>query len=75
MRNPKHRPTLFGIARPHRDHAARFAVQPGFLAQLAESGLIGRGTHQSLLAQGGFYHHLYTSQFKGRAQPAALQAV
>ena len=70
----KHRPTLFGHARPHRDDAARFTIQPGFLAQLAESGLIERGTHESLLAQGGFYHHLYRSQFKGRAQPPALQA-
>ena len=28
--------------------------------------IIERGTHDELLAQGGFYHHLYTSQFKGK---------
>jgi ATP-binding cassette subfamily B protein len=30
--------------------------------------IIERGTHEELLAQGGFYHNLYVSQFKGRAQ-------
>ncbi len=29
--------------------------------------IIERGTHESLLAQKGFYHHLYMSQFKGEA--------
>jgi ATP-binding cassette subfamily B multidrug efflux pump len=33
--------------------------------------IIERGTHQSLLSQRGFYHHLYMSQFKGQAQPLA----
>ena len=28
--------------------------------------IIERGTHQELLAQQGFYHHLYVSQFKGQ---------
>jgi ATP-binding cassette subfamily B multidrug efflux pump len=28
--------------------------------------LIERGTHDELLAQRGFYHHLYMSQFKGK---------
>ncbi len=28
--------------------------------------IIERGTHESLLAQKGFYHHLYLSQFKGQ---------
>ena len=28
--------------------------------------IIERGTHDELLAQGGFYHHLYMSQFKGK---------
>ncbi|MCS7061313.1 MAG: ABC transporter ATP-binding protein [Anaerolineae bacterium] len=28
--------------------------------------VIERGTHQALLAQRGFYHHLYYSQFKGQ---------
>ena len=29
--------------------------------------IIERGTHDQLLAQGGFYHNLYMSQFKGKA--------
>ncbi|MBE9506797.1 MAG: ABC transporter ATP-binding protein, partial [Chloroflexi bacterium] len=29
--------------------------------------IIERGTHEELLAQGGFYHNLYVSQFKGKA--------
>ncbi len=29
--------------------------------------IIERGTHQSLLDQRGFYHHLYVSQFKGQS--------
>ncbi len=33
--------------------------------------VIERGTHDSLLAQGGFYHQLYWSQFKGRVEPVA----
>jgi ATP-binding cassette subfamily B protein len=32
--------------------------------------IIERGTHESLLALGGFYHHLYHSQFKGQLQTA-----
>jgi ATP-binding cassette subfamily B protein len=28
--------------------------------------IIERGTHQELLDQGGFYHNLYVSQFKGQ---------
>ena len=42
---------------------------------------IERGTHQELLAQQGFYHHLYTSQFRangrsnGRAHGVAAPAV
>ena len=34
--------------------------------------IIERGTHGSLLAQKGFYHHLYISQFKGQTQPEGL---
>ncbi len=34
--------------------------------------IIERGTHKSLLAQKGFYHHLYVSQFKGQARPVTL---
>jgi ATP-binding cassette subfamily B protein len=33
--------------------------------------IIERGTHDSLLEQGGFYHHLYHSQFKGQMQMLA----
>ena len=29
--------------------------------------IVEQGTHQQLLAQRGFYHHLYISQFKGQA--------
>ncbi|HRE29298.1 MAG TPA: ATP-binding cassette domain-containing protein, partial [Anaerolineales bacterium] len=28
--------------------------------------IVERGTHDGLLEQGGFYHRLYTSQFKGQ---------
>jgi ATP-binding cassette subfamily B protein len=34
--------------------------------------IIERGTHQDLLAKGGFYHDLYMSQFKGNAVPDML---
>jgi ATP-binding cassette subfamily B protein len=30
--------------------------------------IVERGTHQALLAEGGFYHNLYMSQFKGQQQ-------
>ena len=30
--------------------------------------IVERGTHQDLLAKGGFYHNLYMSQFKGQQQ-------
>ena len=33
---------------------------------LHEGRIIERGTHDQLLAQRGFYHHLYMSQFKGK---------
>ena len=29
--------------------------------------IVESGTHTELLAQRGFYHQLYTSQFKGQA--------
>ncbi len=32
--------------------------------------IIERGTHHQLLAQRGFYHNLYMSQFKGQVPPA-----
>jgi len=34
--------------------------------------IIERGTHNSLLAQKGFYYNLYLSQFKGHALPEAV---
>ena len=34
--------------------------------------IIERGTHESLLAQGGFYSRLYHSQFKGQLQTEML---
>lgn len=34
--------------------------------------IIERGTHQSLLAEKGFYYRLYRSQFKGQLLPEAL---
>jgi len=36
-----------------------------------EGQIVERGTHQELLAQHGFYHNLYLSQFKGQAAVAA----
>ena len=36
--------------------------------------IIERGKHKELLAQGGFYHHLYT-QFKGQVIETAMDAV
>jgi ATP-binding cassette subfamily B protein len=36
-----------------------------------EGRIIERGTHDELLAQGGFYHNLYMSQFKGLVTPEA----
>ena len=34
--------------------------------------IIERGTHEALLAERGFYHHLYVSQFKGQEAPEVL---
>ncbi len=34
--------------------------------------IIERGTHEQLLAQGGFYHNLYMSQFRGQTAEGAL---
>jgi ATP-binding cassette subfamily B protein len=33
---------------------------------IKDGEIIERGNHEELLAQGGFYHHLYTSQFRGQ---------
>jgi len=32
-----------------------------------EGRIVEQGTHQQLLQQRGVYHHLYTSQFKGKS--------
>jgi ATP-binding cassette subfamily B protein len=54
--------TSFVIA--HRLSTIREADQ---LLVIKDGEIIERGTHDSLLAQKGFYHHLYMSQFKGEA--------
>ncbi len=56
--------TSFVIA--HRLSTIRDADQ---VLVIQNGQIIERGTHQGLLAQKGFYHHLYLSQFKGQAQP------
>ena len=53
--------TSFVIA--HRLSTIRDADQ---LLVVNEGRLIERGTHDELLAQRGFYHNLYMSQFKGQ---------
>jgi len=61
--------TSFVIA--HRLSTIRDADQ---VLVIKDGEIVQRGTHHSLLAQRGFYHHLYTSQFKGQTHPAALAA-
>jgi ATP-binding cassette, subfamily B, multidrug efflux pump len=56
--------TSFVIA--HRLSTIRDADQ---VLVIDHGAVIERGTHESLLAQGGFYHNLYMSQFKGQGQP------
>jgi ATP-binding cassette subfamily B multidrug efflux pump len=56
--------TSFVIA--HRLSTIRDANQ---VLVINNGEIIERGTHQRLLAQKGFYHHLYVSQFKGHALP------
>jgi ATP-binding cassette subfamily B protein len=53
--------TSFVIA--HRLSTIRGA---NIILVINEGELIERGTHEELLAQRGFYHHLYMSQFKGK---------
>lgn len=53
--------TSFVIA--HRLSTIRDADQ---VLVIRQGEIIERGTHASLLAQQGFYHHLYMSQFKGQ---------
>ncbi|NLS78379.1 MAG: ABC transporter ATP-binding protein [Chloroflexi bacterium] len=52
--------TSFVIA--HRLSTIRGADQ---LLVIRDGQIIERGTHRELLAQGGFYHDLYMSQFRG----------
>ncbi|MBN2116483.1 MAG: ABC transporter ATP-binding protein [Anaerolineales bacterium] len=54
--------TSFVIA--HRLSTIRDADQ---VLVINDGQIIERGTHQGLLEQKGFYHHLYMSQFKGQA--------
>lgn len=54
--------TSFVIA--HRLSTIRDADQ---ILILDAGRIVERGTHDELLAKGGVYHHLYTSQFKGQA--------
>jgi len=51
--------TSFVIA--HRLSTIRDADQ---ILVINEGEVVERGTHQELLAQRGFYHQLYTSQFR-----------
>jgi ATP-binding cassette subfamily B multidrug efflux pump len=57
--------TSFVIA--HRLSTIRKADQ---VLVINEGQIIERGTHESLLAQRGFYHRLYMSQFAGAEAPA-----
>jgi ATP-binding cassette subfamily B protein len=52
--------TSFVIA--HRLSTIRDADQ---LLVIKDGEIVEKGTHQQLLDQDGFYHHLYLSQFKG----------
>jgi ATP-binding cassette subfamily B protein len=52
--------TSFVIA--HRLSTIRDADQ---LLVIMDGEIVEKGTHQQLLDQHGFYHHLYLSQFKG----------
>ncbi len=55
--------TSFVIA--HRLSTIRNADQ---LLVINHGEIVERGTHETLLNAGGFYHHLYHSQFKGQLQ-------
>ena len=54
--------TSFVIA--HRLSTIRDADQ---VLVINDGCIVETGTHQQLLDQRGFYHHLYMSQFKGQA--------
>jgi len=59
--------TAFVIA--HRLSTIREADQ---VLVIHENRIIERGNHQALLAQGGFYHDLYMSQFRRAQQMAGV---
>jgi ATP-binding cassette subfamily B protein len=59
--------TSFVIA--HRLSTIRDADQ---VLVIHHGEIIETGTHESLLAQKGFYHRLYMSQFKGQMLPDRL---
>ena len=61
--------TSFVIA--HRLSTIRDADQ---VLVINNGEIIERGTHTSLLAERGFYHHLYLSQFKGQVQLEVIAA-
>jgi ATP-binding cassette subfamily B protein len=60
--------TSFVIA--HRLSTIRNADQ---ILVLRDGEIVERGTHADLLAQRGFYHSLYTSQFRGQEGLASLR--
>ena len=57
-----HGRTSFVIA--HRLSTIRDADK---VVVIKDGEIVEQGTHQELLDRGGFYHHLYLSQFKGQA--------
>jgi ATP-binding cassette subfamily B protein len=59
--------TSFVIA--HRLSTIREADQ---VLIINDGQIIEQGKHEQLLAQQGFYHNLYMSQFKGQVVPAAI---
>jgi len=61
--------TSFVIA--HRLSTIRDADQ---VLVINEGQIIEQGDHKQLLAQQGFYHNLYMSQFKGQVAPTATPA-
>ena len=61
--------TAFVIA--HRLSTIRGADQ---ILVIDDGEIIERGTHQTLLAQEGFYYNLYMSQFKGKVAEALEQS-
>jgi ATP-binding cassette subfamily B protein len=59
--------TSFVIA--HRLSTIREADQ---VLVINDGRIIERGTHEELLAMGGFYHNLYMSQFRKQAVPEVV---